>query len=580
VRILVLCSAFNGLTQRVWLQLRRAGHEVTVELALSGQLMVEAARLAEPDLVICPFLKERVPAEVWKVWPTIIVHPGPLGDRGPSAVDWAVAGAEPVWGVTVLAAVKELDAGDIWASVRFPMPAEPPRKSTLYNGLIADAAVALVREVVAKAVDPVFIADPQDYSRPDVISYPRPLLRQAGRAFNWSDDVRHILRTIRAADGRPGVLSQLCGRPVYLYDAHPAGPVEDAPGAAGGTGTPGALGAAAPGTVAARRDGAVLVRAGGGGIWIGQLRRRPEPGERTLKLPATAVLGDLVAAVPVVPLPVTDDGQPGYREIGYRRHGAVGVLTFDFYNGALCTAACRRLLAALRHALRQDTRVLVLRGGEVFGNGIHLTVIEAATDPAAEAWRNIVAIEDLCQEIITADGQLLVAAIGGNAGAGGLMLGLGADHVLVRDGAVLNPHYLTMGLSGAEFWTYTLPRRVGAATAARLTAECLPIDARGAIELGLADALLPGDRAGFDAAVLRFAHDLAAGDVDWALTFKRARRAGDERDRPLADYRAAELAQMRRDLFDDRRGFAAARRAFVYKERPPATPLRLARHRT
>ena len=28
MRILLLCSAFNGLTQRVWVELRQAGHEV------------------------------------------------------------------------------------------------------------------------------------------------------------------------------------------------------------------------------------------------------------------------------------------------------------------------------------------------------------------------------------------------------------------------------------------------------------------------------------------------------------------------------------------------------------------------
>ena len=33
LRILLLCSAFNGLSQRAWLELRRDGHDVTVELA-------------------------------------------------------------------------------------------------------------------------------------------------------------------------------------------------------------------------------------------------------------------------------------------------------------------------------------------------------------------------------------------------------------------------------------------------------------------------------------------------------------------------------------------------------------------
>jgi len=33
MRIMLLCSAFNGLTQRVWIELRAAGHEVVVQLS-------------------------------------------------------------------------------------------------------------------------------------------------------------------------------------------------------------------------------------------------------------------------------------------------------------------------------------------------------------------------------------------------------------------------------------------------------------------------------------------------------------------------------------------------------------------
>ena len=138
------------------------------------------------------------------------------------------------------------------------------------------------------------------------------------------------------------------------------------------------------------------------------------------------------------------------------------MLDFRFYNGAMSTAQCRRLLAALRHATAQDTRVLLLRGGQPFSNGIHLGVIDAAPDPAAEAWDNIVAIDDVCAEIITCVDQLVVCSMAGNAGAGGVMLALGADQVLLRAAAVLNPHYRTMGLYGSEYWTYVLPRRVGA----------------------------------------------------------------------------------------------------------------------
>ena len=142
MRILLLWSAFNGLTQRVWIELRRTGHRVDVELALSAETMREAVRLAEPDLIICPFLRERVPDEIWRLYRTIIIHPGPKGDRGASSLDWAITGKDRWWGVTALQAVAEMDAGPIWASRTFPIGPDTPRKSELYNGPVADAAVS------------------------------------------------------------------------------------------------------------------------------------------------------------------------------------------------------------------------------------------------------------------------------------------------------------------------------------------------------------------------------------------------------------------------------------------------------
>ena len=124
MRVLLLCSAFNGLSQRAWLALRDAGHEVSVELATSAEAMVSAVALFDPDLIICPFLRERVPEAVWSRYRTIIVHPGPKGDRGPSSLDWALMTGAPEWGVTALQAVEEMDAGPIWATRTFPLPAE------------------------------------------------------------------------------------------------------------------------------------------------------------------------------------------------------------------------------------------------------------------------------------------------------------------------------------------------------------------------------------------------------------------------------------------------------------------------
>src|SRR5258708_39893624 len=96
----------------------------------------------------------------------------------------------------------------------------------------------------------------------------------------------------------------------------------------------------------------------------------------------------------------------------------------------MSTGQCRRLLAAYRHAQRRQVRVIVLGGTrDFFSNGIHLNVIEAADDPAYESWRNINAIDDLVEAILTSTDRLAVAAAGGSAAPGGVILALAADEV-------------------------------------------------------------------------------------------------------------------------------------------------------
>jgi putative two-component system protein, hydrogenase maturation factor HypX/HoxX len=189
-------------------------------------------------------------------------------------------------------------------------------------------------------------------------------------------------------------------------------------------------------------------------------------------------------------------------------------------------------------------------------------------------------MNDLVHAILTTTGQLTVAALAGNAAAGGLMLALAADQVWCRSGAVLNPHYQLMGLHGSECWTYTLPRRVGPAQAARLTSACLPVSPAAALRCGLVDRVLPGDPARYRAQVTALATQLAASSDYRARLAARARQlAAAERYQPLAAYRAAELAIMHRNFTGSGEPYPQLRRAFVYKDQPAHTPLHLARHR-
>lgn len=549
-RVLFLVSGNNGLTQRAALALRNAGHSVRTAVVADGAAMRRATAPSDFDLIICPFLKTRIPESIWRNWPTIIVHPGPIGDRGPSSLDWAITRQEPAWGVTALAAVDEMDAGPIWASRTFTMPSTAQRKSSLYNGLIADAAVECILEVVARAADPTFMPTPlATTARPIPSARLRPTMTQADRSFSWDQSSDEIVRRIHAADGSPGVLARVGSTTAFVYDAYLA-PAPAAP--------------TVPGTIVSRRYGAVRVATGDGSVWIGHMRPRPHrPETRTCKLPAATVVAAPEFGVPVDELPF--DSDRSYRDLDYLRVGDIGYLSFAFYNGAMSVTQCRRLLRAFQFAASQDTTVIVLQGGsEYFSNGIHLNVIEAAGQPAQAAWANIKAMNAVCRAVLTCTEQLVVGAFTGNAGAGGVMLPLGADIVVARDGIVLNPHYATMGLFGSELHTYTLPRRVGVHTAQRLTSDCLPIAATDARDIGLVDELGPRDVVAFDAWLAELATEYTRDD----LCTKMRRNKEDvlrDIDKPLDAYETHELGEMTRDMFDDRSGFAEKRHRFVYK---------------
>jgi enoyl-CoA hydratase/carnithine racemase len=281
------------------------------------------------------------------------------------------------------------------------------------------------------------------------------------------------------------------------------------------------------------------------------------------------VLGDRLSAVPDATGAL---GQPyngrTYRDIWYEESQAVGYLHFDFYNGAMSTDQCQRLRAALLRVRKRPTKVIVLMGGTDFwSNGIHLNVIEAAADPAHESWRNIHAINDLVRDIITTDSHLVMAAMQGNAAAGGVMLALAADLVCARKGIVLNPHYKGMGrLYGSEYWTYLLPKRVGATKACELTEAVLPISTRTAHQIGLIDDAFAEDAASFRQYISQLAEELACSPrYARLLEEKRRSRQIDEDRKPLQAYREEELQQMWRNFFGADQSYHLARQRFVYK---------------
>ncbi|SDR83279.1 hydrogenase maturation protein [Pseudomonas prosekii] len=555
LKIILLASAFNGLTQRAWLELREAGHSPSVVLFTDENAVCEQIEHSGADLVICPFLKDRVPQQLWSdpQRPVVIIHPGIVGDRGASALDWAISNELQRWGVTALQAVEEMDAGPVWATCEFNLP-PGLRKSELYNGRVSDAAIRCIREVVEK-FNAGFTPEPLDYRQPQVIGRLQPSMKQADRAFSWHDCSRFIKRRIDAADGQPGVLASLAGGQYYLYDAHLD--------ARSGT----------PGQILAVHDDAVLVATGDHSLWIGALRRKPLPGEETFKRPARHMLAQQLHEVPTLDWSIASQpfNEEAYQPIRYRESGHVGELTFEFYNGAMSTEQCQRLVTALRWAKARETQVLLIKGGRgSFSNGVHLNVIQAAEVPGLEAWANIQAIDDVCEELLSAR-QLVVCGMTGSAGAGGVMLALAADIVLARAETVLNPHYKSMGLYGSEYWTYSLPRAVGPVLAEKLTQDCLPVSAKQALQWGMVQEIGPRCPDEFGLWLLQRANGVL---TDPAYAPIRQRKTGDDR-LLIAQCRAAELAQMQLDMVQNRNQFAEKCRNFVYKRKACGTPQRL-----
>jgi putative two-component system protein, hydrogenase maturation factor HypX/HoxX len=565
MKILLLSSAYNGLSQRIHVELLERSYTVSVELAISEQTMLESVELFRPDIIICPFLKHRVPEKIWRNHVCIIVHPGIKGDRGASSLDWAIQNNEPEWGVTALQAAEEMDAGDIWATATFKM--RPGTKSSIYTLEVTEAAVKVVLETLEKFQNAEFKPEPLDYNKSDVVGQLRPTMLQPERHIDWAtDSTVGVLDKINAADGSPGVLDNLLGGQYYLYGANRETKL-----------------CGAPGELIAQRLGAICRATADGAVWISHLKRKVgATDEPTLKLPAATVLGRLISHIPEVSLSIYNHQQDTYKEIRYEEKNSVGYLYFDFHNGAMSTAQCQRLQAAILDVCERPSRVLVLVGGRsAWSNGIHLNVVEAAHDPAEESWRNINAIDDLILSILTLTNKITIAAVHGNAGAGGVPLALAFDKVFVRSGVIFNPHYKSMGLYGSEYWTYSLPKRVGYEQAIAITEACLPMGMQEAKRLGLVDYVIPELFERFDLKVEILAETLAqSNNYNKLLAAKLARRNHDEFVKPLKYYREEELTLMRVNFFKTTSAYHPARKNFVYKIAGTATPDHLALHRT
>lgn len=643
MKILFFCTAHNSLSQQLYLRLSQT-HSIAVEYALSDAVMIEATSLVQPDIIICPFLTSRVPSEVFNNYLTLIVHPGPPGDAGPSALDWMLMGDDGTvsnaadllksqswsqngrshWGVTVLQAVTEMDAGPVWAFEQFGINIDEPgmTKATLYRDKVTKAAItatlaALNRIISAANTQP----EPNiatDLTRQSLLQIPvvspghlqpdpmykilsvtqqrpflggathcRPLLKAADRDFDIAtESAKTISRKIRSSDSQPGCLTNLFGASnLYIY-----GGIIEAGRDENCQHKPGEI-------IGYRNDAVCVATCDGLGIWVTHIRR--------VKRKVDSMLWPKVPAVPgllelgLISQSISNNSfslRPltGWKKASYSTYQDIWVdfslvegkervafVYFEFYNGAMSTWQCSRLIEALDFvASIESLEAVVMMGGEsYFSNGIALNVIEASCDPSAESWRNINRIDDVVNiilEVFPQKNVMTISAMRGNCAAGGVALATACDVAMASTHSVLNPAYRALGLYGSEYHSLSYFGRCGPEESRRILRDMLPISAYQAQQIGLVDHVLTGSGPSLDSEV--------KDSVE--LLIRTPHKTGNWKSRVdvspsgLATARAHELSEMAKDFWSARsERYTSRRRDFVRKIKPTKTPLRFATHR-
>ncbi len=544
MKITLLVSAFNSLSQMAYTKLKDLGHRVDVVYAISHEQMIQEVEAFQPDMVFCPFLKKFVPKEIFSKYPTFIVHPGIVGDKGAYALDNAIREGRKEWGVTILRANEVFDSGDVYVGLTFLM--RDSYKASIYRRELVKSASKALDLLLERVNDNDFKPMPQP--KTPMHKY----LTQEDRAIEWErDSTDEIMKKIYMSDSYPGVFDEILGVECYLFGVHKEDKLRGKPK-----------------EILAKRDGAICLGTVDGAVWISHLM---EPNR--FKLPATYVLKNRLKGIKEYRLPlIFDKSYRTFYEINCDIDDEIAYLYFHFHNGAFRAEQCMKLKYAFEY-IKEQVKVVVLMGGEdFFSNGINLNILEDSKKNGEDGWSNINAINDLVRSVIFAQDVITVASLHRNAGAGGVFLATACDFVVGDKDVVLNPHYKTLGLSGSEYHTYTLPKRVGKEMAKKLLDECLPISVRRAKEIGLVDEIFVGD---YMQSLKRFCQELVEDEERYEEFLWEKEESLIQNESLIEQCKEEELRVMYPEFWDENSVFHKLRREFVYKICPTKTPKRL-----
>ncbi|MBP6713820.1 MAG: hydrogenase [Aliarcobacter sp.] len=546
MKILLIISSFNSLSQSVYCKLQELEHKVFIKFAISKELMIEVVQEINPDIVFCPFLKQFIPNEIFENYPTFVLHPGIIGDRGHNSLDNAINDEVKQWGVVILKANEVLDGGDIYAQSNFIMR-EESSKASIYRNEVTQSTLKALEQFLQNYQNKDFIPTKQ------ILNPIHKNLSQENRKINWQkDNTKQILKKINMSDSTPGVKDEILGVECYLFSAF----IEDT--LRGETKE-----------ILAKRDGAICIGTIDGAIWISQIQELD-----SFKLPATYVLKDKIKGIEEKRIPlVIEDERKSFYELRVQRKDEIAYLYFNFHNGAMTSTQCIKLKYAIEY-LKEECKVLVLMGADdFFSNGIHLNILEDSKKQGEDGWSNINAMNEAVKAVLLCDEIITVASFNKNSGAGGVFLGLACDYAISSENTIFNPHYKTLGLSGSEYHTFILPKRVGQTKSKELLENCLPINANYAKKINMIDEVYPFED--YQEKLEIFCENLLKNE-DTFEEFIDRKKDFLEQELPLMEEcKEKELQIMYDEFWQKSSSFHTLRYDFVHKIKPKNTPKRL-----
>ena len=77
-KILILSSELNGITEKLF-RFYKKKYKLKLLLFLTNNL-IQRINYFEPDLILCPYMLQKLPSSLYNKYKCLIAHPGIMGD--------------------------------------------------------------------------------------------------------------------------------------------------------------------------------------------------------------------------------------------------------------------------------------------------------------------------------------------------------------------------------------------------------------------------------------------------------------------------------------------------------------------